>query len=257
MHISGIGVLACVFAAASFAAGAATVSPFDTPLKVVHIALPRDKDNPQAKREVRCSYYPKFMVKEIDLGEEGADQLSILHNGEGRICRRVNAPNEKIVSPDDWTGYFAGVSGDYVFFSADDGWNGGMGFAVFTPDAKKLFEDVEKNWTIIAAVAPPGPAGIDSGHGIGMRYTRVYGAKCSLAGAHGEACWERIRRDTGLQGPMPDCRADYAREQARTPKSPVLDDPTAVEYDVATTIAVNGVHETAVGPAPPKCRPQE
>jgi hypothetical protein len=239
-------------------ASARTSEPFfDKPLKVVHVTLPLDKDNPQSKPEVRCSYYPEFMVKEIDLGEEGDFQLSIL-SGKDPVCRKENAPNEKIVSPDDWTGYFDGVFRNYVFFSAEDGWNGGLGFAVFTPGAKKLFDDVAKKWEMIATTGLPPPAGI-AGNGLALRYIRVYGAKCSLAAANGDTCWTKIKNDTGLQGAAPDCKALYAREQKRTPKvaKEILDDPTAIEYDVATTLAMNGVHMVALPNSAPVCGPQD
>jgi hypothetical protein len=259
MHKSGFCLFACTIALGLLAGNASAKDAaglFDKPLKVVRVALPRDKDNPQAKPEVRCSYYPEFMIKEIDLGEIGAFQLSIIP-GRDTACMRKNAANEKIVSPNDWTGYFKGVSGDYIFFDAEDGWNGGLGFAVFTPDAKKLFDDVAKDWAMVAAVAPPGPAGIKSGHALALRYTRIFGAKCSLAARNGDACWAKIEHDTGLAGPMPDCRADYAREQKRTPNADVLNDPTAIEYDSATTIAFNGVHVTAVSGKQPVCKPED
>ena len=255
-----IGTLAAILAGTCCVAGASArmAEPFfDKPVKVVHVPLPPDKDNPQAKPEVRCTYYPDFAVKEIDLGEEGDFQLSILR-GKDSACRKENSANEKIVSPDDWTGYFDGVFRNYIFFSAEDGWNGGLGFAVFTPDAKKLFDDVAKKWEMVATTGLPPPAGI-AGNGLALRYVRVYGAKCSLAGASGEACWAKIERDTGLQAPAPDCEDLYAREQKRTPKvaREILDDPTAIEYDVATTLAMNGVHMSVLpGPAP-VCRPED
>ncbi|MGD0193033.1 MAG: hypothetical protein ABSD74_20035, partial [Rhizomicrobium sp.] len=197
-------------------------------------------------------------VKEIDTGEVDADQLSIL-NGEDIPCRKENAANEKIVASSNWSGYFAGAFGDYIFFSAGDGWNGGMGFAVFTRGGKKLFDDVAKDWSGISLTAVPAPPGIASNRAIGLRYTRVYGAPCSLANANAGACWRRIQHDTGLTGAAPDCRALYSIEQRRTPKlaKEVLDDPTVIEYDTATTIAANGVHVTAIQGAPLVCAPAE
>jgi hypothetical protein len=136
-------MLGAIVALAAAPALASDTSPFlDKPLKIVRVPLPRDPDNPPAKPELSCSYYPHFAVKQVDLGELGADQLSIL--ADGSLCRRENAANEKIISAKDWTGYFEGVKGDYIFFTAEDGWNDGLGFAVFTAGARKLFEDVAK-----------------------------------------------------------------------------------------------------------------
>ena len=90
-----------------------------------------------------------------------------------------------------------------------------------------------------------------------LRYVRVYSAKCSLAAADPNSCWQKIQRDTGLHGAAPNCQADYAREQKRTPRSAVFNDPTAIEYDAATTLAADGVRIAAVAGVPPKCRPQD
>jgi hypothetical protein len=261
MHKSGIGVFAGLLASAICVAGASAkdATPFfDKPLKVVRVKLPPDPDNPQSKPEVRCSYYPGFAVKEIDLGEEGDFQLSIVQ-GEDFQCRKQNASNEKIIASRDWSGYFAGVYRDYIFFDADDGWNDGMGFAVFNREGRKLFEDVAKDWAGISLIAVPGPTGVASRRALALRYRRVYEAKCSLAGAHPAECWQTIQRETGLTGAAPECMALYAKEQKRTPREAkqVLDDPTVIDYDVATTLAANGVHMTQVQQTPLKCRPAE
>lgn len=248
--------LACAIGAAmigsAMAANAvAADASFDTPLKVVRVALPADKDNPDTTPEVRCSYYAHYMVKEIDLGEIGAYQLSIVPAAHTPpACRKANTPDEKIVSADDWTGYFKAARGNYIFFDAEDGWNGGLGFAVFTPDARKLFEDVAKG-TI--AVVPPADTTLS------MRYRRVYGAKCSLGGARAAACWRTIAQQIGVVAPMPDCRALYAKEQKRTPQlaQEVLSDPAVVEYDATTAVSLSGFHIAAVPGRSITCAPQE
>jgi hypothetical protein len=221
--------------------------PFDKSVKVVRVPLPRDPGNPQARPEISCTYYPRFGVKEIDLGEPGADRLSIIAAGQ-TACRR-DMRGETIVSADDWTGYFKGVKGDYVFFDAQDGWNDGMGFAVFTPDAKKIFEDTAKKWTAIEAT----PSGLV------LHYERVWEAPCSLQAGE-TACWQRIRHDTGLSGASPpDCRAEYVREQKRTPKfaRQVLSDPTIIDYDVRATIDPKGHKVVPASGKALRCRPAE
>ncbi len=184
---------------------------FDTPAKILRLPLAGDPVNPGAKAQLSCFYYPHFMVKEVDLGELGSEQLSLIPIAASQkkpTCVRANAPAEKVVSPDDWTGYFWGVKGSYVFFSAEDGWNGGMGFAIFAAgEAKKIFEDAAKTWRSIK---------LTSG-GLTMRYQRVFGASCSLL-ADRAACWKQIGQDTGIAGTnAPDCTAAYALEQKRTP----------------------------------------
>jgi hypothetical protein len=221
---------------------------FDKPLKTMRVALPKDPDNPQAKPALTCTVYPHFMVKQIDLGEIGADQLSIIpYSGQPPACVKKNAANEKVVSADDWTGYFDGVKGDYVVFDAEDGWNDGLGFAVFDPNAKKLADDVQKKWLGVSAA----PSGLT------LHYERVYGAKCSLMS--GDSCWAAIKKDTGLTGNAPDCAAAYRAEQKRTPKfaTQVLTDPTIVDYEVTASIDSSGHKIVPLTGKALRCRPAE
>ena len=153
-----LGAAIASLAVSGVLAGAAP-SPFDRPLKVVRLPLPRDPENPQARARLSCAYFPTFMAKEIDLGEVGAAQLSIVPVTAARkeTCRRENLPGEMVISPNDWTGYFSGVKGRYVVFDADDGWNGGTGFAIFSAtDGKKLFDDAAKSRLRAIQQAPAG-----------------------------------------------------------------------------------------------------
>ena len=238
---------------AGFAGTSAAAGLFDTPTKLLRLPLAADPANPEAKAQLSCFYYPHFMVKEVDLGELGSEQLSIIPIAAGQkkpTCRRENSPEEKIVSPNDWSGYFWGVKGGFVFFSAEDGWNGGMGFAVFTAaDAKKIFEDAAKTWRSIQLTAS----------GVTMRYQRVYEAACSLL-TDESACWQQIGQDTGIAAKKaPDCTATYAAEQKRTPSfaTQVLSDPTVFDYDVAVTVTADAVKKTPVSNKVLNCRPAE
>ena len=181
---------------------------FDAPIKLVRLPLPADPANPQAKAQLSCFYFPRFMIKEVDLGELGAEQLSVIPVAQGAkrpVCKRENIDGEIVIPGDEWSGYFWGVKGGYVFFSAEDGWNGGMGFAVFDMNGKKLFEDAAKTWHSIQAVGP----------GATLRYQRVYEAPCSLKGEDGTGCWQQIQKDTGLaSASAPDCAATYAGRAA-------------------------------------------
>ncbi|HSI05000.1 MAG TPA: hypothetical protein VLC93_11000, partial [Myxococcota bacterium] len=62
-------------------------------------------------------------------------------NGGAPTCDRTIAVGvEKVL--DDWGGYYAGALGDLVVFNGDDGWNGGMGFAIYdTTNGNQVFKD--------------------------------------------------------------------------------------------------------------------
>ena len=71
------------------------------------------------------------MVKEIDTAEVGDDQISVLplkSPTERPACQAANAPGEKIVPNDTWSGYFLGVKAGYLFLSGRgrDEWRHGV-----------------------------------------------------------------------------------------------------------------------------------
>ncbi len=204
---------------------------FDKPADVVKVPLAADPLNPQAKPMLSCFYFRSFAVKQIDRGEVGAEQLSILPIAAGQekpACREANSGGEIVIGAKDWSGYFKGVKGGYVFLDASDGWNGGLGFAIFSVSGAKLFEDVAKGIHSIKL----------AGSDLVLKYRRVYGAKCSLFAASA-ACWAEIEKDTGLaQASPPDCSAAYKREQKRTPAfaQQLAANPTVIYYEVETAV---------------------
>jgi hypothetical protein len=216
---------AVLLAVSTAASGA---DAFDKPLAKQVVKLPADPDNPQAKPKRSCFSYPGFMVKEVDLGEVGADLsiTPITKAGQRPSCDAMNA-GEIAIKGDDWSGYFAGVKGDFVFFTAGDGVNGGMPFAVFSAkNGKKLFEE-SAGTELFRFIAL-------SGDGMTLLYRRVFKAPCSLY-ADPKGCWRKIMAVTLLEDTArPDCTGAYQKEMKRTPKFaksiPAL--PTIVRYNV-------------------------
>lgn len=208
---------------------------FEKPASVEKIPLAPDPLNPDAKPMLSCFLFKSFAVKQIDRGEVGAERLSILPiaAGQGKpACREDKAEGEIVLDSAAWSGYFKGVKGDYVFFDASDGFNGGLGFAIFSASGAKLFDDVAKDIHSLKL----------ANGGVALTYRRVYGTKCSLF-KDAAGCWAEIKKDTGLtQATPPDCAAAYKREQKRTPASAsqVADDPTAIYYEVETAVTAGG-----------------
>ena len=221
---------------------------FDKPAKAVKIPLAADPQNPQAKPMLSCFYYAKFAVKQIDRGEVGAEQLSIvtLDASEPYKCREANTGGEKVVDSKDWSGYFKGVKGSYVFFDADDGLNGGLAFAVFdASDGKKLFEDTAKSLHAIRLT----PSGIV------LNYSRVYAPGCSLF-ADAAGCWAKVKQATGLtQEFPPDCTAAYRAEEQRMKGSShqAASVPSVVQYE-AQTVLDAGRASISAAPGQVSCR---
>lgn len=222
------------------------VQLFDPPLSERHVPLPPDPLNPQAKPMLSCFYYPHLMVKQVDLGEKGADELSLLFLDEGQQrpdCRRENAKDTRVIT--GWGGYFRGVRAGYVFFDGDDGWNGGLPFAIFHMDGEKLFNDVAVNLHSAKAMHSPQPLSQRPWYEnpLTLRYRRVYLAPCSMR-TNAQACWSEIRQATGLSRQMPDCSAGYTTQEKAASAADLADvraNPSVIEYDVETALDDHGV----------------
>jgi hypothetical protein len=187
-------------------------APFDRPLQTRRVTLGPSPNTPGQQSVVRCYTYPRFMVKEVDTAEVGDDQISVLalpSPAGPPACQAANQPVERIVPDDTWSGYFLGAKADYLFLSAADGVNGGMGFAVFRADdpTRKLFEDLttlDHDRIRLRAIST---AAAD----LHLSYTRLYAAPCSVP-TDGAACWIRIVAATHVPAtPALDCAAGYLR----------------------------------------------
>jgi hypothetical protein len=113
------------------------VAPFDRPLLDRHVLV--------GQKQVRCFSFGHFMVKEIDAGEIGDERIAIVplaSAGERVACQAKNAAAERVIPSESWSGYFLGAKGDYIFLSAGDGVNGGLGFSVYHgTDGISIFQD--------------------------------------------------------------------------------------------------------------------
>ena len=181
---------------------------FDKPAKVTKVPLAADPQNPQSKPMLSCFYFANFAVKQIDRGEVGAEQLSVVPLGgaEPYQCREANIAGEKVVDVKEWSGYFKGVKGNYVFFDADDGLNGGLGFAVFdASDGKKLFEDTTKGLHAIKLT----PAGMVLKIYKSLRTRLLAFCGCRRLLGQGQA---RHRTDAGIAARLR-CRLQSGREK--------------------------------------------
>lgn len=196
-------ILVGAFCASEALAAKSANAVFDPPLDTQKRIAPATKSAPKAT--VTCSIYPHFIVKQVDEGEVGAAQLSILGGDAAHkpSCQRANLPGEKVIDAKDWSGYFKGAKGDYAFFDAEDGVNGALAFSVFgVADAKKRFED--------SAVGDLQAVAVD-GAALTLRYKRSYAADCSMP-HDGAGCWSKIAAATGLAaGAPPDCAAGYLK----------------------------------------------
>jgi hypothetical protein len=237
-------LLVGILASASLVVSARAAS-FDKPQFTKTVDLGISRSNPPGQRgpgihaKVTCHFFPRFMVKEVDSGEKGAERLAIVPTDKSKdhTCSRLRDPGEREINSDEWTGYFKGVKGDLVFFDADDGWNGGMGFVVYNAKTmKKIYEDVAL-----------GDLTFSDGRGpqTTIAYTRVVDGGCVLP-SDSTACWSTIQKKFNLESATaPDCKAGYDRSAEEMAKgrcqAQKADDPQclAKELSLARTQAAD------------------
>jgi len=209
---------------------------FDKPLDTKVVTLPADPLNPHAKPKRSCIYYPGFVVKEVDLGEVGAEEQAVIplpKGGKPPACE-AKIKGEIVIKPAEWSGYFDGAKGEFLFYDAADGLNGGMPFAVFNArSGKKLFEDSRQGNAFGSVALKDG--------GLALTYRRVWLAPCSLY-ADAKGCWKKIMAVTALaESARPDCSAKYREYMKAWPK-------TAESTErLPTVIAYNAMARTAKG----------
>ncbi len=207
--LTGLGLAALACPAPALAADPG----FDKPIKQGHQPL-AGSTSKSPKIGTSCFYFTGFMVKQVDEGEEGAEQLSIVPAADPAKlppCQRENLPDEKVIPPDEWSGYFKGVKGDYVLLDAEDGVDGALGFAVYAAaTGKKLFED--------SAFDGLQQVSLDAGT-LKLRYQRSFTGDCSVPKA-GAGCWTSLAKTAGLDATKaPDCAAGYLANKTALAKS--------------------------------------
>jgi hypothetical protein len=146
------------------------------------------------------------MVKEYDISQKGAEWISFMRIDANAHpeCTQSHVPGEKVFAQgDEWIGYFSGVKDDFVFLGADDGFNGGIQFAVYdSRTGKKVFEDTDcltcmylkKMYGKEPPSAPFNRMRISKvpGGPVTLKYMRVEQADCDLR-ADKASCWDHVR----------------------------------------------------------------
>ena len=84
---------------------------FDKPVRKQRVDLRRTPNQLTDRACVTCYFFPNFMVKEVDLGEVGAERLGIVPikpQTTGK-CVRARGKEEIVIPAEQWSGYFMGV----------------------------------------------------------------------------------------------------------------------------------------------------
>lgn len=223
------------------AASRPTADPaaFDPPLRQVVVKLGKVPMSDMTAK-LTCYYFSSFAVKELDLGDEGAEWFSIVpaRSQHFPACTRTHGTAEKIIAGKDWCGYFQGAKQGYVFLSACNAANGGIDFAVY--DAKtgrSIFQDSAVDTDTGGLTFARAPDG-----GLLLKYLRVASFDCTLP-TEKAACWSRIEASLGLRSAaQPACAPYEAKETG-----------TVIVYPVE--VALSAKPEMRPAGAPVRCHP--
>ena len=260
--------LAALVAGPAWAAESGKI--FDTPNRLEKLPLPKDPGNPTFAPNLTCAYYPKFMVKQVDRGEVGAERISVTQYRVDNRAQPVIPPcalavdeNEKLIPWEIWSGYFMGVKGDFIFLRNSDGINGGLPFAVFhaSDRPRQIFQDIGNGFKNIDLITPTmDHSDKSNGTMIKLRYKRTYYSQCSIL-ANQAACWAYIKQNTGLtQNATPDCKASYEKIGIHAPYTPeqLNGDIAVIDYDVEVVVGIDAA-AIRVTPLPSEitCRPAD
>ncbi|HTD22764.1 MAG TPA: hypothetical protein VK738_08930 [Terriglobales bacterium] len=239
-------------------ASIASADSFDTPLenKVVDFGPSPYRPAENVRIKLSCSFYPTFMVKEYDEGEKGAEWLAIvpIEKGAAPECTKSHVQGERVIEPNEWSGYFMGVKGNLVFFDAADGWDGGMPFVIYDARTrKKIFEDsyfyagmwnekVFEDSVFNNMRVEPAPDGWPI-----LKYLRVVGTECDIH-SNKKSCWEPIRKKLGVKTTQkPVCTGYEEIERIHSWAS------SALAYPVEVSLFPKPTTKTIAGPV--KCWP--
>lgn len=249
-------ILIAAVAIGCLAAGVvAHAESFDTPVRKTAVDLGPSRDlmpgDPQHV-QLSCSYYPGFMVKELDdPGVEGAEWVTVTAflKGHPPACRSAHGPKERFIAKDSWG--FLGVKGSLLFLTAADGEDGGLPFRIVNwKTGKNIFKDS-------AALPYYGGPGFDFGHAadgkLTVQFLRVVHGDCSIPN-DGQSCWNILRANLGLAPTdMPACTG-YVGEKTDQPIAlATLETHSVLQYPVEVKLFPRPLTRAIAGEV--KCRP--
>jgi hypothetical protein len=238
----------------------ALTESFDKPLRETVVDLgpsPYLMPNNPSHIKLYCSYYPTFMIKELDNpGMKGTRWVTMtpILDGQTPKCHLWHDTKELFFAKEWWS--FIGVKGSLLFLEAADGdSNGGMPFRILDlKTGKKIFED--SAWW--------------NGHlefvhttdeNVSLRYLRVVGGDCSIP-KEGMSCWSKFRRHYGLAlATVPKCTGYRHKgdkewvvgDKGMPPEE--INTPSTIAYPVEVELLPRP--SIQVVPGPVKCSPIE
>lgn len=195
VSLAGFMQVSEIFAAAMTPTKSKSSRGFETAIATKRVDLGKSEQRPDFEAYLQCHYFSRVIVKVIDRGQKGADQISFINTLDSKteLPCRVETEADEFVIPsegsDGWKGYFMGVKNELVLLRAADSSNGAIGFTVFDSSTrKKVFEDRAEN--AVSVVKKNKKLEV-------LTYRRVYVASCSIPDVMG-VCEKEVRKATGL-----------------------------------------------------------
>ncbi len=200
---------------------------FERPVSTRSIPATSDTD---PIGEIRCTYYPEFMIRETGTDSPDPNAATILPGGQ-TPCDANHVAGERSISTEHHS--LLGKIGRFLVFAATDR-NGAIPFMIFdSATSTAIYID--------ATAADQGFRKVADMDGVlHLQYRRGLNASCSIM-KDAPGCWARLVAEGKLPRAMAQsipsplaCAAAYKRDKA-TP-----DDPSVIMYDTAITIDLAG-----------------
>jgi hypothetical protein len=248
--------------------------PFEKAADMRTVKLGPADTQPPSEKEIRCFYFSRLMVKELDEQDIGDTEISYNITGPGQTvpdCAAKPIPGERKLEVEE--SYFWGTTACKLFLIDADGANGTIGFRIYEPQSsRELFHDTIKLDTRLRDATE------DAGK-LHLSYTRAVTGSCSVI-AGGETCWRAMTRKMQMpESPVPDCRAGYEAALRRAAEEACRDEggdkaqcvdreakerstgwdaaPSVVGYDVDVTISSTDEAARAYTGGPIACWPAD
>ncbi|MBV9585955.1 MAG: hypothetical protein JO213_13850 [Alphaproteobacteria bacterium] len=248
--------------------------PFEKAVQTSTVKLGSADTQPPSEKEIRCFYFARLMVKELDEQDIGDTEISYNITGPGQTvpdCAAKPIPGERKLEVEE--SYFWGVAADKLFLIDADGANGTIGFRVYEPQSsRELFHDTIKLDTRLRDVT-------QNAGKLHLSYTRAVTGSCSVM-TGGETCWRAITRKMQMpESPPPDCRAGYEAALRRAAEEACRDEggdkaqcldretkerstgwdaaPSVVSFDVDVTISAKDEAARTYTGGPVACWPAD
>jgi hypothetical protein len=206
---------------------------FEPPVTVQRVAA---KSTTDPISEIKCSYYPDFMIRETGTDSPNPGGATIVPPSgasQHQVCSRAPVAHGVPLKTEFHS--LVGRKGPYLVFSETDP-SGSVGFVVINAGTGRvIYKDGKTPVAGLQSVA------LENGV-LHLRYTRSINGSCSIV-KDGSACWAKMVRERAIPHEVaksPPSIQACATEYRKGKVPAAANDPSIVFYEVDMMLDVSG-----------------